>query len=236
MSYDTYEAARLISWSNKQAGIPPLTEAELIEWIDDGVGGLEWSDVWEEDGKEVKYIDFPTLISLRLICLLNASFHSGGGPWVELDVFSETASREDERGVKWPFARKEAWDLHDSRIYHIPKVSSHTNKKKIWDDNYGIVQNKHHLYHTSNRRVDVNLEFDSDGLAYAWLPVKDVVIDARVVSGSPCVVGTRTPTWVFPGMLKGGDSIKALAEGYRLTKEQVWNALKWEKQLAALRV
>ena len=40
MSYDTYEAARLLSWSNKQAGLPPLTEAELTEWIDAGVGGL----------------------------------------------------------------------------------------------------------------------------------------------------------------------------------------------------
>ena len=59
MAYDTWEAARLVSWSNKQAGMGPLTEAELTQWIDDGVGLLEWADVLEEDGEVTKYIDFP---------------------------------------------------------------------------------------------------------------------------------------------------------------------------------
>ncbi len=98
MAYDTEDAARLISWANKQAGIKPLTEAELIQWIDDGVGLLEWADTWEEDGEIQRYIDFPTLISLRLICLLQ-SFG------VSLDDIAEAAPRlRQELGVDWPLA------------------------------------------------------------------------------------------------------------------------------------
>ena len=82
----------------------------------------------------------------------------------------------------------------------------------------------------------LDLEFDSEGLACIWRPFKDVVIHPGVVSGSPCVIGTRTPTWIFPGMLKRGDSVEDLASGYRLTKERVLNALEWERQLAAVNV
>ena len=104
MAYDTEDAARLISWANKQAGIKPLTEAELIQWIDDGVGLLEWADTWEEDGEIQRYIDFPTLISLRLICLLQ-SFG------VSLDDIGEAAPRlRQELGVDWPLASKSLWD------------------------------------------------------------------------------------------------------------------------------
>ena len=71
MAYDTYEAARLISWSNKQAGIGPLSEAKLVEWINAGVGGLDWAFTYRDNREEIWYIDFLSLISLRLICLLH---------------------------------------------------------------------------------------------------------------------------------------------------------------------
>ena len=112
MAYDTSEAARLISWSNKQAGIPPLTEAELIEWIDDGVALLEWEDVWEEDGKEVKYIDFPTLISLRLICLLH--FDMPGSKGIPLQDLTAVALKlRQESHIEWPFTKRRIWNLYD---------------------------------------------------------------------------------------------------------------------------
>ena len=216
MSYDTYEAARLISWSNKQAGIKPLTEVELSEWIDDGVGLLKWEDVWEEDGEVQRYIDFPTLISLRMICLLR----SYGLSREEIKEFA-LISRQ-ELSLEWPFASRFLWTYQTIP----PDLPGSELMSRILQ---GVV-----IYLTGNPSWD--LEFGEDGVAYAWLPVKDVVIDARVVSGSPCVKGTRTPTWVFPGMLKGGDSVEALADGYRLTEEQVLNALKWEQQLAAIPV
>ena len=199
MAYDTLEAARLVSWSNKQAGIGPLTEAELTQWIDDGVGLLEWEDIWEEDGEVKKYIDFPTLISLRLICSLRAV----GASFEDINELALLLRRECSLGC--PFANRFFWDpfAYDEKIH-----------KLLDDEMKGLIGLERIV-----RRDWMELEFDASGVAYAWFPVKGVVIDARVVSGSPCVKGTRTPTWVFTGMSKGSDSIEKLAKGYRLTEE-----------------
>ena len=213
MSYDTYEAARLLSWSNKQAGIPPLTEAELTEWIDAGVGGLDWEDVWEEDGKVEKYIDFSTLISLRLICFLRSCE-------VPLKVLTEATPRlRVGLSVKWPYASKSLWN------YPVSPLSSATDAVIPVDRGLAILAK-------SNALDPSGLEFGADGLACAWLPVKDIKIDPRFVSGSPCLAGTRIPTWIFPGMVKGGDSIEEIADDYGIAKERVENALEWERQLA----
>ena len=213
MSYGTEEAARLISWSNKQAGIPPLTEGELIKWIESGVGLIEWEDVWEEDGVVEKYIDFPTLISLRLICLLR---HQTVLPE---EITAAVPHLRKTLGVERPYASQALWDLQE-----IP--ASLTKNEAVEPVIRGIFLCLEKLAHHK-------LEFEDDGIACVWLPVKGIVVDPRVVSGSPCVVGTRTPTWVFPGMLEGGDTVKVLANGYRLTEEQVRNALDWERQLDA---
>ena len=213
MSYDAQEAARLISWSNRQAGIGPLTEAELIQWIDDGVGLLEWEDVWEEDGVVEKYIDFPTLISLQLICLLR---HQTVLPE---EITAAAPLLGKTLGVEWPYASQALWDLQQ-----LP--ASLSKNETIEPIIRGIFRCLERLAHHK-------LEFGDDGIACAWSPFKGIVVDPRVVSGSPCVVGTRTPTWVFPGMLEGGDTVKVLANGYRLSEEQVRNALDWERQLDA---
>lgn len=217
MSYDTWEAARLISWSNKQAGIGPLKEEELTEWINSGVGGLEWEDVWEEDGKVEKYINFPTLISLRLICLL----HSND---VSLEDINKVALlSKQELDLDWPFASRSLWDW--------PLQDTQTNVTTIDSDVMHRIVVIMMTFPVLPCDLAGALEFDEGEIACAWRPVKGIVIDPRVVSGSPCVAGTRTPTGVFPGMLEGGDTVKALAKGYRLTEEQVQNALEWEKQL-----
>ena len=221
MSYDTKEAARLISWSNKQAGIGPLSEAELIEWIDYGVGGLEWEDVWEEDGEIEKLIDFPTLISLRLICLLRSQGAS-------LEEIKEAAVQlKEQLRVDSPFATEHLWSSYNSQSPTYPEIRQ--IGRKDWERNYSKFFRDRRL----RLRIDANLEYGQNGVAYAWNPVKDVVIDGRVVSGSPCVKGTRTPTWVLTGTSKDEGKIKELAKGYRLTEEQVQNALDWETQLGA---
>ena len=84
------------------------------------------------------------------------------------------------------------------------------------------------------RRDWMELEFDANGVACTWLLAKDVKIDPQFVSGSPCLAGTRIPTWIFPGMVKGGDSIEELADDYGITIERVENALAWERQLASI--
>ena len=213
MAYDTWEAARLISWSNKQAGIKPLTETELIEWVDNGVGLLEWSDAWEEDGEEVKYIDFPTLVSLRMICLLR----SYGLSFEELRR-AALLSRE-KLEFNWPFASQSVWTLSSGK----------NQKNVIWleDDAMDRVLNAMLIHGASE-----DLEFDADGVACAWLPAEDIKMDPRFVSGSSCLAGTRIPTGIIIGMVKAGDSIAELAESYDVAEERISNAVMWENQLA----
>ena len=228
MAYDTWEAARLISWANKQAGLRPLTEAELTEWLHAGVGGLEWAYTYEEEGEVTKYIDFPTLISLRLICLLHfdrPDFPSVYSNRVVLKDITEAMPKlRRELGIKWPFASKTLWNMHDKNT--AVSVGKFIDPKAEWERIYWQLCGERLKWHT-----EAGLDYGEDSVAYAWLPAKGVVIDARVVSGSPCVKGTRTPTWAFTGMLKGGGNIEELSDGYRLTKEQVLNALDWERQL-----
>lgn len=212
MSYDTYEAARLLSWSNKQAGIPPLTEAELTEWIDAGVGGLDWEDVWEEDGEVQRYIDFPTLISLRLICLLRRYLKV-----LPEEITKAVPHLRKTLSVEWPYASKTLWNFSNLK----PSVDSEAVRRVVTL-----------LFLSADTLTSPNLEFGADGLASAWQPVKDIKIDPRFVSGSPCLAGTRIPTWIFPSMVKGGDSIEEIADDYGIAKERVENALEWERQLA----
>lgn len=51
-----------------------------------------------------------------------------------------------------------------------------------------------------------------------------------VSSGQPCVIGTGIQTEVIAGRHAGGDSIEALAKDYRLTAEQVRQAIAYERE------
>ena len=229
MSYDTWEAARLVSWSNKQAGIGPLKEAELIRWIDAGVGGLEWEDVWEEDGKIEKYIDFPTLISLRLICLLHfdsPDFPQAYSNRVALEDITATMPKlRRELGLKSPFASKSLWNMHDKDT--AVSVGESKGTETEWQRIYRkLCGGRRHW------RIEAGLEYGEDGIACAWFPAEDIKIDPRFVSGSPCLARTRIPTGIIFGMVKAGDTVEELAEDYDVPKGRINNAVKWENQLA----
>jgi uncharacterized protein (DUF433 family) len=214
LAYDTAEAARLISWANRQAGVKPLSEAELIEWIDGRVGLLDWADTWEEAGEIKRYIDFPTLISLRLIFQL----HSSG---MSLEDINEAAPRlRNELGVEWPFASKKIWTFTDSMSHRAASYDGPVSRlDKV-------------LFLLLLKNSPLDLKFDENGVSCEWRPVKDIRIDPRFVSGSPCLDGTRIPTWILPGMVKGEDSIQEIANDYGVAREQVEKALEWERQLS----
>ena len=209
MSYEASKAARLISWSNERSGAERLSEKQLRDWVDAGVASLEWDDIWEGE----KYIDFPTLISLRLIFQL----HSHGVP---LEAVTEAAPRlRQELGVKWPFANKRMWNYNFDLInLDEGKAFDHISK--------GLILCSEQLTHSG-------LEFDGDGVACLWRPATDVWVHPGIVSGSPCIAGTRIPTSIFLGILEERASIAEMVWAYGLTEDRVKNAMAWEKQLAA---
>ena len=212
MGYNATEAARLVSWAGGQSGLERLSGEQLRDWVDSGVGLLTWGDIWEGE----KYIDFPTLISLRLIFRL----HSHGVP---LEAITEAAPRlRRELGVEWPFASKRMWD-YDVQVVDPEESEALEHIAK------GLVL-------CSEKLTLSGLEFDEDGVACAWRPVRDVVIYPDVVTGSPCIAGTRVPTRAMWDMASGGDSIETLVYHYHLSEDRVRSAIEWEDQLAAVRV
>ena len=86
--------------------------------------------------------------------------------------------------------------------------------QKAWDD-----------YSHSNMRFKY-------GLAHNWEPLPGVLINSDVVSGTPCIKGTRIPTdMIYYMHHELGDSIKQLKSIYRLRTDQVQAAVDWEKTL-----
>ena len=227
MAYDTWEAARLISWANKQAGIRPLSEAELTQWIDAGVGGLDWALTYKDNREEIWYIDFPTLISLRLICLLHLESPDSKGMPLK-DITDATAWLGQELGVHWPFASKEMWNPWKPVSMIADKIRGARNIKAEWLTTYNFLD----LYRQGRLDIKSDLEFGEDGIACAWLPAEGIKLDPKLVTGSPCLTGTRIPTGIIIGMVKAGDSIVELAEDYDVSEERIRNAVKWENQLA----
>jgi len=81
------------------------------------------------------------------------------------------------------------------------------------------------------KRVDRDL----NGLAlriYPWVNTLDepkhIEIDPRRSFGRPIISGTGIPTSVLAERFRAGDSVAHLAREYRLTREQIETALRWE--------
>jgi uncharacterized protein (DUF433 family) len=60
-----------------------------------------------------------------------------------------------------------------------------------------------------------------------------VVIDPRIRSGQPCIVGTRVPTSIIAERHKSGDSVSDLAADYGRTPEEIEEALRYESRAAS---
>ena len=216
--YKVRDAARLVSWADGRPGAESLTRKELREWVDSGVGRLRWAEVL--GGK--KRITFRALISLRFIFRVQRQGHS-------LDAVTEDAARlKRVWGVDWPFASKPLWYPLDSHTF--PPIQDPARTKEAWR----LINRRIYYWQGLNRQH--GLEFGEDGVACVWRPVKDVKIQPGIVSGAPCVDGTRIPTWVIFGMAEAGESVEEIAYWYELPDARVRNVVDWEGRLAAISV
>lgn len=217
--YKIREAARLVTWADGRALNKHLSKQQVQDWFDNNVGLLRWADI--PSGK--KRITFRGLISLRLIFRL----HSNGVPLA--DIAEDAPRLKRVLGVEWPFASKILWDPTDSRIGKlIPAPSTPVRNKQSWETIYLRLQ------YLRSSKFHEGLEFDEDGLAYVWQPATGIRIAPGMLSGRPCIAGTRIPTWIIRDMSEGGDSVAEIADWYDLDEERVRNAVEWEKQLASV--
>ena len=223
--YTAREAARLLSWAEER----PLAEAQLRGWIDAETGLLEWDGApeWDDDGECEQFIDFQTLISLRLIYRL----HLKG---LAVETIAAVPWLRRELGLWHPFASKGLWLRSLDYVGFLSSLPAAPMSLRGKGGYTGagirigpVIEAPGGFAHSSG------LQFDADGLACAWAPMDGILIHSGVATGSPCLAGTRIPTRIFPAMLDGGDSLESLAQAYGLTAEKVRLALDWEEQLDA---
>lgn len=82
------------------------------------------------------------------------------------------------------------------------------------------------------------IERDESGLALRLYPLRlrkkaassrVVMIDPRISFGRPCLAGTGIPIEILAERFRAGDTVDELAEDYARAKEEIAQAIEWEK-------
>ena len=219
-AYTFAEAARIL-WATRPAdggggGRADLRRGEkrLRYWVDTGVvhDGLA-----ESAGPE-KFIHFPALVSLRIVCLL---WDRGVGL---ADLRRGERRLRADLGVPWPFAAEPFW-RHQGPAF--PKFAALIAASVRGRDGAEFLEG----WLAENAG---GLQFDDYGLACAWRPAKNVLMHGGVAGGHPCVAGRRVPVWVIHSLFAQGESVAEIAGAYGLTERQVGDAVAWGKRVAGV--
>ena len=155
---------------------------------------------------------------MRLISILRAQ-----GVSLEAIRKSESWLRL-EVGIDWPFISKPLW-THSSELF------TEFQDNLVVASRYG--QRAMDFVREWLQKIDIDLLFDQEDLAYAWLPQEDVRIDPKIQLGKPCLAGTRIPTSTIWNKASAGDSVDVIAGLYGLSIDHVNHALAWERRLVA---
>ena len=170
-----------------------------------------------------KFMNFGGVITSRMIALLL----SHGATITRITRAHRYL--QGATGQRFPFVSRKFW-------VESPDVSrqvySELDKMIVTASQYGQLTFTDLLHGPLDGPSD--MEFDDSHKQYAqsWTPVEGIMIDPQIKSGQPCVSGTRTPTSVLRSCYAAGDSEEVIADGYRLTMDQVRSALAWEESLA----
>ena len=220
--YTIPEAARIILATHPLPGVGGAFQQDfqwrLLHWVDDGVIQHGRFD----NGLPIrkKYTTFEGLISMRVVFAL----------WTR-GVSIGTISRAEKRliaemGVMWPLSSEPVWRREAPAF---PRLSALIAESKHGPEAMDFLEG----WLEENASA---MEFNEQGVACAWRAAKNVSIHGGVVSGRPCVAGTRTPTWIIIGMTEAGDSVEEIAYWYDLPDERVKDAIAWEKRLDSVNI
>ncbi|MCH8350412.1 MAG: DUF433 domain-containing protein [Chloroflexi bacterium] len=212
--YGVPEAAKLIQITHPLANGHTIPRTRLQYWINTSVARLRPADF---PGQQ-NCISFRSLISMRLISILRAQ-----GVSLEAIRTSESWLR-GVAGIDWPFISKPLW-TYSSELF------TEFQDKLVVASNHG--QQAMDFIREWLEKIDVDLLFDQEDLAYAWLPQEDVRIDPKIQLGKPCLAGTRIPTSTIWNKADAGDSVDVIAGLYGLSIDHVNHALAWERRLVA---
>lgn len=220
--YTIPEAARIILATHPLPGVTGAFQQDfqwrLLHWVDDRV--IQHGRFDDRLSFPERFTTFEALISMRIVFLL----------WTR-GVSIGTLSRAeklliDELGVLWPLASKPIWRAESPAF---PRFSALVAESKHGPDALDFLEE------WLAENAD-GLEFDESGMAFAWHAARNIVIDGRIISGRPSISRRRIWPAIIRDCLEGGDSLEETMDGYVLTEEQVYDAVAWEKRLAAIDV
>ena len=206
-AYSTGEAALYIKATMPDSlAFPKLSARHIARWAREGLGGKDF--LYPTRPNRPILFNFPALISFRMVAAMRAGGISGK------DIRLAHSRLQEDTGWRHPFAMAPVWERTPdifSEIRGIPAAATHFNP--FGEGCHGLT-------------------FDADGQATTWSPAPEVLFDPGIVSGAPCVTGSRLTTDTLAGCQRLGDSPEYLARMYNKPLNRIEAALAWEKKLA----
>ncbi|MBI2760412.1 MAG: DUF433 domain-containing protein [Chloroflexi bacterium] len=190
-----------------------LTSRHLYAWIR---RGMEWGELSDAPRDEL-ILDFEDLVRLRMIAIMR----SRGLPYETIRKAEDVARRLT--GSRQPFVAEQMWTGSSDIFLRVSDTFIAASK-------YG--QAAMDFLHDYLVPVHHGLEFGQNNVVVAWRPMPGVRIDPKIQFGAPCIEGTRITTETVWALYKAGDSMKRLAEMYRVDQGQIEAAIAWERRLA----
>ena len=72
--------------------------------------------------------------------------------------------------------------------------------------------------------------------AFAKFP--NIVSDRSIMSGAPCIRGSRIATWIIAGRFAAGETVNYIAKDYGISREAVLEAIRftcWTSRIGAIK-
>jgi len=195
----------------------------IYRWVRSGLPSAEAKALPERE----LFINFQDLVSLRMIISLRIAGFS------LQHIRRVHKYLQDVTGYRRPFALKDLWISEKEIFIEMEGFLSATRRGQ-----YAMEFIKDWLRRI--RRPDIgslDLTFETSGgreIASTWIPHPYVVLNPLVQFGAPCVQDTRIPTIAIWSMFMGGDTLKAIAQGYNIPSFKVQSALEWEEKIARI--
>lgn len=201
-------------WKRKHDEFIEPSTYHLSQWIRHGMG---WEEPFRVSSRD-RVITFADLVRLRMIAL----FRSRGITYRAILQAEDYVRRL--RRIPQPFLTEEMWTARSEVFVHFAG-------NIIAASRYGQIAFEK-LMSGFLAPANHGLLFAAGGKPVQWRPSPAVLIDPEIQFGAACVEGTRVETRSLWSLHQAGDSIEVLAEAFRLRKEQVTDALKWEQWLS----
>ncbi len=201
-------------WKRRHDRYIEATTHHVAQWIRRGLG---WQEPYRVSSRD-RVITFADLVRLRMVAL----FRSRGIEYRAILGAEDYVRRL--RGIPQPFITEEMWTARSDVFVRF-------SNELIAASQFGQLAFED-LISEFLTPANHGLLFASGGKPVQWQPSPAVVLDPEIQFGAPCIEGTRVETRSLWSLKQAGDSIETLAEAFQLRKEQVSDAIEWERWLS----